>query len=178
MRAERVPCISIDQLRLQGPAGATAILDQACDGTPIVANAACDEDLEVLALGVQEAESRGKRFLYRTSASFVKVRGGIEDRPLLTRADMGPGPGAGLVIAGSYVARTTAQIDVLAKSGRVTPVEISVPALLAERETRSRGHPREPRGRGGHVRRFHRPRVHHPRAAVIRRTSWSRDGAS
>ena len=97
-----------------------------------MANAACDEDLEVLALGVQEAESAGKRFLYRTSASFVKVRGGIEDRPLLTRADMGPGPGAGLVIAGSYVARTTAQIDVLVKSGRVTPVEISVPALLAE----------------------------------------------
>jgi uncharacterized protein YgbK (DUF1537 family) len=132
VRAEQVPCISIDVLRLQGPDGAAALLAQARDGIPIVANAACDEDLEILALGVQDAERRGKRFLYRTSASFVKVRGGIEDRPLLTRADMGPGPGAGLVVAGSYVARTTAQIEVLVKSGRVTPIETSVPALLAE----------------------------------------------
>lgn len=130
--ADRVRCISIDLLRREGPGGVTALLEQARDGIPIVANAACDEDLEVLALGVQEAEARGKRFIYRTSASFVKVRGGVEDRPLLTRAEMGVGPGAGLVIAGSYVARTTAQIDALAKSGKITPIEISVPLLVAE----------------------------------------------
>jgi uncharacterized protein YgbK (DUF1537 family) len=86
----------------------------------------------VLALGVSEAEERGKRFIYRTSASFVKVRGGIEDRPLLTRAEMGHGPGAGLVIVGSYVARTTAQVDALIRSGRVLPIEISVPLLVVE----------------------------------------------
>jgi uncharacterized protein YgbK (DUF1537 family) len=134
--ADRVVCISIDQLRREGPGSVAALLGQARDGIPIVANAACDEDLEVLALGVGEAEERGKRFIYRTSASFVKVRGGIEDRALLTRAEMGPGPGGGLVIAGSYVARTTAQIDILAGSGRVVPIEISVPLLLAEESRR------------------------------------------
>jgi uncharacterized protein YgbK (DUF1537 family) len=112
------------------------VLEQARDGIPIIANAACDEDLEVLALGVREAEERGKRFIYRTSASFVKVRGGIEDKALLTRDEMGPGPGAGLIIAGSYVARTTAQIDELVGSGLVAVVEISVPLLLAEESRR------------------------------------------
>jgi uncharacterized protein YgbK (DUF1537 family) len=130
--ADTVRCISIELLRREGPGAVTALLEQARDGIPIVANAACDEDLEVLALGVREAEESGKRFIYRTSASFVKVRGGVDDRSLLTRAEMGPGPGPGLVIVGSYVARTTAQVDVLAKSGRVTPIEMSVPLLVAD----------------------------------------------
>ena len=130
--ADSVVCVSIDQLRGEGPAGVATLLGQAQGGVPIVANAASDEDLEVLALGVSEAEERGKRFIYRTSASFVKVRGGIEDRPLRTRAEMGPGPGAGLVIVGSYVARTTAQVDALVRSGRVLPIEISVPLLVVE----------------------------------------------
>jgi len=134
--AETVVCISIDQLRREGPGRVAAVLEQARDGIPIVANAACDEDLEVLALGVREAEGRGKRFIYRTSASFVKVRGGIEDRALLTRDEMGPGPGAGLIIAGSYVERTTAQIDTLVRSGLVVAFEISDPLLLAEESRR------------------------------------------
>jgi uncharacterized protein YgbK (DUF1537 family) len=134
--ADTVVCISIDLLRREGPGRVAAVLEQARDGIPIVANAACDEDLEVLALGVREAEERGKRFIYRTSASFVKVRGGIEDRALLTGDEMGPGPGAGLIIAGSYVERTTAQIDKLVGSGLVVAVEISVPLLLAEESRR------------------------------------------
>jgi uncharacterized protein YgbK (DUF1537 family) len=130
--AESVICISIEKLRGEGPGSVAALLAQARNGIPIVANAACDEDLEVLALGVREAEESGKRFIYRTSASFVKVRGGVEDRPLLTRAEMRPGQGAGLVVAGSYVARTTTQIDVLVRSHRAAPIEISVPLLIGE----------------------------------------------
>jgi uncharacterized protein YgbK (DUF1537 family) len=109
------------------------IVERARGGVPIVANAACDEDLEVLALGVLSAERRGKTFVYRTSASFVKVRGGIEDRPLLTRSEAAPGPGPGLVVAGSWVARTSAQIERLAAAGRVVSVEVSVPLLVSER---------------------------------------------
>ena len=34
------------------------------------------------------AEERGKKFIYRTSSSFVKVRGGVDDMPLLTRSEV------------------------------------------------------------------------------------------
>jgi len=132
VEAGSVICISLEQIRRGGPDRIAATLQEARGGIPIVANAACDEDLEVLALGVLSAEQSGKRFIYRTSASFVKVRGGVDDRALLTRLEVRPGPGPGLVVAGSYVARTTAQIDRLVAAGRATPVEISVPLLLSE----------------------------------------------
>ena len=40
-----------------------------------IANAAGSRDLEVLALGLLRAEERGKRFIIRCAASFVRVRG-------------------------------------------------------------------------------------------------------
>jgi uncharacterized protein YgbK (DUF1537 family) len=136
VRAEQVACISLQQIRGEGPRGVLAVLAEAHGGIPVVANAACDEDLEVLALGVQAAEERGKRFIYRTSASFVKVRAGVPDRALLTRAEMKPGPGPGLVIAGSYVETTSRQIDALVRSSPVLPVVMSVQRLLDQRARR------------------------------------------
>jgi uncharacterized protein YgbK (DUF1537 family) len=131
--ARTVICISLGDIRRGGPDRVCEILEQARGGVPIIANAACDEDLEVLALGVLSAERRGKIFIYRTSASFVKVRGGVDDRQLLTRSEIGPGLEPGLVVAGSWVARTTEQVERLAATGRVAPVEASVPLLVSGR---------------------------------------------
>ena len=129
-RAGEVRAISLDALRTGGVDYAAAVLADATGGAPIVGNAACYEDLEVLALGVAQAEQAGKRFIYRTAASFVKVRGGIEDRALLGRAELQRREGAGLIVAGSYVAKTTRQIESALDSGRVEGVELSVEALL------------------------------------------------
>jgi uncharacterized protein YgbK (DUF1537 family) len=129
-KAADVACISLDDVRRGGPERVCRILAAAHGGAPVVVNAACDEDLEVAALGASAAEESGKRLLYRTSASFVKVRAGIEDRPLLTREEMGPGSAAGIVVVGSYVARTTSQVDRLVESDRAQPVEIPVDGLL------------------------------------------------
>jgi uncharacterized protein YgbK (DUF1537 family) len=61
------------------------------------------------------------------------VRAGIAPRALLTRADLGlPSTGAGLVIAGSYVPKTSAQLDALFKETAIIPLEVSVPRLLDE----------------------------------------------
>ena len=124
-------CISLEDIRNGGPDTVALILSKARGFVPVVANAACDEDLEVLALGVQAAEEQGKRLLYRTSASFVKVRAGVEDKPLLTRSEMRPGAGPGLIIVGSYVERTSRQVQRLIDSASVLAVEISVLCSLA-----------------------------------------------
>jgi uncharacterized protein YgbK (DUF1537 family) len=131
VRAHQVICISLEDIRGGGPDTVALILSEARGFVPVVANAACDEDLEVLALGVQAAEEQGKKLLYRTSASFVKVRAGMEDKPLLTRREMRPGAGPGLIIVGSYVERTSRQVQRLIDSASVLAVEISVPLLLA-----------------------------------------------
>ena len=41
--------------------------------------------MEVFVRGLLAAEAAGKRFLYRTAASFVQVRAGIEPRSLAHR---------------------------------------------------------------------------------------------
>ena len=50
---------------------------------PVVINAAGYGDMAVVVLGLLRAEAAGKRFLYRTAASFVRLRGAVEKKPLL-----------------------------------------------------------------------------------------------
>jgi uncharacterized protein YgbK (DUF1537 family) len=129
--ADRVASISISSLRQGGPREVTRQLLGLPRGAVCIANAASYRDLEVLVLGLLSAEAQGRRYLYRTAASFVRVRAGIAPRPLLSRADLHlPAQGAGLVIAGSYVARTTAQIDALLRETGICRVEVQVNALL------------------------------------------------
>jgi uncharacterized protein YgbK (DUF1537 family) len=131
--AAEVQSISLETLRRGGPNAVTRQLLELPKGSICFVNAASYRDLEVLVLGLLEAEDAGKRYLYRCAASFVRVRAGIAPRPLLTREDFSlPSSGAGLVIAGSYVPKTSAQLDTLFGQTRITPIEVSVPQLLDE----------------------------------------------
>ena len=65
-----------------------------------------------LVAGVLQAEAAGKRFLFRTAASFVKVRGAISPEPLLAadRLFVGEPPACGgLVVIGSYIQKSSEQ---------------------------------------------------------------------
>lgn len=129
-RAEDVRSVSIEDIRLGGPGAVEEALLAAADSRPVVVNAACYEDLEVFVLGLIAAESRGKRFIYRCAAPFVKARGGIVDRPLLTAVEIGASGGPGLVVVGSYVGKTTGQLEALLASGSCEGIELSVPDVL------------------------------------------------
>ena len=133
-KAEDVRSISLETIRTGGPEAVTAELMHASDGRPVIVNAARYEDLEVFVLGLLAAESKGNRFIYRCAAPFVKVRGGIEDRPLLTAEEIGAPGGAGLIVAGSYVGKTSRQLENLLETGLATGIEIRVEALLREAE--------------------------------------------
>ena len=132
-RAEEVVSISIEDLRIGGAESAAEKLLSVHNGVPVVANAACYEDLEIFILGLTEAEASGKRFIYRTAAPFVKVRAGIPDRPLLTAQEIGVESVQGLVVAGSYVGKTTRQLDALMESGLAVGTEMDVSAVLNPR---------------------------------------------
>ncbi len=123
--AENVMSIPLGLIR-QGPDGVTAQLLGASNGVPIVVNAAEYADLDIVSLAVQTAESRGKKFVYRCSASFLKSRGGFEDRPLLKHNDMLGKAGPGLIVAGSYVDKSSKQLQRLFDSALAKPVELRV----------------------------------------------------
>lgn len=134
-RAESVGSIDLPTIR-RGPEAVVAKLMRFPRGSVAVVNALAMRDIEVVVAAILEAEARGMRFLYRTAASFVRARAGLEKRPLLEGRDLVPKPGSagGLTVVGSYVSKTTQQLDCLLAAGEGYPLEIDVAALLAHGE--------------------------------------------
>ncbi len=131
--ASTVAAVSLEDIRRGGPAQVTARLMALTHGCVCVVNAASQRDLEVFVQGLLEAEARGRRFLYRTAASFVPICADITPRPLLAPAELAmPGSGGGLIIVGSHVPRTSSQLAALRSQPGVVSVEVHVPALLTE----------------------------------------------
>lgn len=131
--ASEVVSISIPDIRLGGPGRVADLLKTVGGGRPVVINAAAYSDLWVTVLGLLEAEAAGKRFIYRTSASFVRARAGISERGPLNRRDL-LGPLAppitnGLVIVGSHVQRTTDQLNRLLELPNLAPIDVDVNEL-------------------------------------------------
>ncbi|HWQ12195.1 MAG TPA: four-carbon acid sugar kinase family protein [Roseiflexaceae bacterium] len=124
-----VASISIDDIRRGGPERVAARLRAVPPGGVCIANAASERDLAVIALGVLALEDEGRPLMLRTAASFVAARLGLRRRPPLTAAELALPPGGGLVVAGSYVPSTTAQLEVLLAQPGVAGVELDVAAL-------------------------------------------------
>lgn len=131
VRAEEVLTVSIDDLRIGGPGRVESLLTRFSGGQIGVVNAASYSDLEVLVAGLLRAEAQGQRFLYRSAASFVRVRAGISPRALLTKPELQlPPRGGGLVVVGSHVPKTTAQLEALRAKAPIAGVEVQVDRLL------------------------------------------------
>ncbi|NLT73281.1 MAG: hypothetical protein GXX94_03695 [Chloroflexi bacterium] len=126
---DTVASISLADLRGGGPRRVEICLSELENAQPCIVNATCYRDLEVLVAALLASEAQGRRYLCRTAASFVRVRGGLDPAPLLTAADLG-GRRGGLIIAGSYVRRTTEQIKAARALKGVEPVELDVPGLF------------------------------------------------
>lgn len=129
---EEVRSVSLADIRGGGPRRVTELLQEAA-GRAVVVNAVSYADLEVFVLGLLDAEAAGRRFLYRTGPSFVRVRAGIEPRPVLRARDIYPDgdrPGFGLVVVGSHAALSTRQLEAAIALGGLHRIELSVPRLL------------------------------------------------
>jgi len=132
--AENVVFITIDELRGFETEKITNKLMGVSDFNKIVVNAECYGDIEIFTACVIKAINEGKRFVFRTAASFTKVIGNVTDKPLLTKADLcneGDRHG-GLIIVGSHVKKTTEQLAELQKLNGVMFVEFNQHLVLHE----------------------------------------------
>ena len=137
---DRVTSISLDDIRKGGSDAVTEKLLNLQKGSVIVVNAVVDEDMEVFMQGLMAARAQGKRYIYRTGAAFVSTRLGIDQIPPLTPQDLDmdisqSAPG-GLIIAGSYVPKTTAQLESLVegRGEKLTTITLQVEELLGSPE--------------------------------------------
>lgn len=129
--SKAVASISVEDIREGGPERVAVLLQNLKERHVCVVNAASDGDLETFTSGLLMAEASGKRFLYRTAASFVRIRAGMRPKPLLTSSDLAlPKSGGALIVVGSYVPRTTAQLDALRNRRGIVLIDVNAKALL------------------------------------------------
>ncbi|XP_060205429.1 uncharacterized protein LOC132633191 isoform X2 [Lycium barbarum] len=134
--ASSVSSISIHLVRKGGP---DAVCEHLCNlqkGSTCIVNAASERDMAVFAAGMIQAELKGKHFLCRTAASFVSARVGIIQKSPILPNDIGINRerNGGLIVVGSYVPKTTKQVEELKlQYGHVLKtIEISVNKVAME----------------------------------------------
>lgn len=138
--AGSVIVLDLDIIRASTDPQATAnaiadAIEPATDSTPIVADIVTENDLRALSLGLEEAERRGKKLLYRVGPPFGRARIGQEIRTELSGAEAyagnTPSEAGGLIVVGSHVGVTTRQLKALTdQHSAARIVEIDVEKLL------------------------------------------------
>ncbi|KAE8324196.1 hypothetical protein BDV39DRAFT_217266 [Aspergillus sergii] len=141
-RPEQLHSISIHDIRVGGPEAVFKKLMNIPRGGVVIVNAAAESDMHVFVAGLLLAEAKGKHFLYRTGAAFVSTRLGIRSKSPITASELQlpiPRETGGLIIAGSYVPKTTAQLNVLTskrgQTGQLVILEMDVEELIASPES-------------------------------------------
>jgi len=133
--ATSVRSLSLEEIRKNGPDHIAEKMAECKPGSVCVVNAVDYRDLEVVTLGLLQARQEERRFLFRTAASFVRVRAGLTARQLLTADEMNiTGSTGGLVIVGSHVPRSSQQLVHLLQHGNVQGIELNVNKILSPQE--------------------------------------------
>lgn len=129
--AVEVASVTLDDIRLGGPQRVAEKLKKCKPGSTCIVNAASYKDLEVFAMAVMLAEAGGRKFLYRSSATFVPIRAGMVSGRIFEpkRTDTAAGSGS-LVVVGSHVPKTTTQLNSLLAQKEFSTLEIDVAPIV------------------------------------------------
>ena len=125
---DHIASVSVQMLRQQAPEAIKTILEQP-NTTHIVVNATSYNDLQVIALVI--LQNTGS-FIFRTAASFINTISGIALRSCLSKNQIlgKPTQNGALVIVGSYVPKTTAQLEHVKKNCNAVFLELEVSNVL------------------------------------------------
>ena len=88
--ADQVHSITLEDIRRGGPQRVAEILAGVAGGAFVVVNATDYADLEIVVLGLLDAEEQGRSFLYRTGPSFPRPLAGLEPQKRSRRRRSGP----------------------------------------------------------------------------------------
>lgn len=124
----KIAVISIDTLRNESAEHIKSILEQS-GISHIVVNATSHNDLQAIAHAALQSKGR---LIYRTAASFVNAISGIEPKPCLGKNEIlaNQQTGGALIIVGSYVPKTTQQLNHLKENYPAVFLELDVSKVL------------------------------------------------
>ncbi|KAM3433913.1 hypothetical protein NHJ13734_006253 [Beauveria thailandica] len=135
--------ISLENIRRGGPlAVAKRLLSvPSSPNLVVIVNAVVDADMHIFVAGLLQAQQHGRRYLFKTGAAFVSSRLAILAIPPLTLEALGidkfaASTSGGLVLAGSYVPKTTAQLQRLRerRGNQLHVIELPVTQLVSSAE--------------------------------------------
>ncbi|MFY0628423.1 MAG: hypothetical protein JXR07_19155 [Reichenbachiella sp.] len=98
----------------------------------LIINAVNKSDLERAVLALFMAQKKGASFIFRTAASIVSILGGVTQKPLLESEDFNKHSNGGLIVVGSYVPKTTEQLNFLLEQHTLKVFEVDVATILKE----------------------------------------------
>ncbi|MDY7028446.1 MAG: four-carbon acid sugar kinase family protein, partial [Spirochaetota bacterium] len=127
-REDGIRSISLELIRNQGVEAVAQLLRGVSDGRYVVVNAETYADLDVVTSAVRATIGEGRRFLFHTAASFVRSMMQQKEKMIDFSSYSG---GPGVVIVGSYVARTARQLKQLLALTTVQGVPASVEEILS-----------------------------------------------
>ncbi len=132
-KAKDVVSIDINLLRQGGALRVCETLLALKPGSTAVVDSLSYRDQEVFVCGLLDAIMQGRKFVYRSSASFVRVRAGLEARDPLFESEYAPLQNAmsgGLVVFGSHTQFSAKQLEVLLQVEGVQGIEANASLLL------------------------------------------------
>jgi uncharacterized protein YgbK (DUF1537 family) len=130
VKADDVKSLSLEDLRIKSPQLVRDKINEMPDGSTCIVNAASYRDLQVFALALLTSN---KKVVLRTAASIVPVLAGLDPKPLLNACDFDiQNAGGVFMIVGSYVPKTTAQLEELKKEKALQIMEVNVHRILSE----------------------------------------------
>ena len=130
IRREQVGRIDVATIALGPDAIADRLVEMAGGFRVVTIDAAKREHVAAVAEGARRAEGRGATLLARTAADYAAARAGIEPIPPLDAQALGLREGPVLTVVGSYVDRTTRQLERLQALPDLEIVEVDVEALI------------------------------------------------
>ena len=132
--ADRIVCITLEQLRSKDIGGIVSALTTTKDFCRYCVDALDYSDVVTFCIALYLAMQKGRRFVFRTAASFVKVMGGISDQPLLSFEKSENNRMGGLVVVGSHTDKTTRQLEKLLKMPGTVRIPFRAETLLQGEE--------------------------------------------
>ncbi len=136
IKAAEVISFSLEQLRTQEPDSLCKQIISIKPNCYCIFNAIDYSDLDKVTRALLLAERKCKKILYRTSSSFIPSYIGLLPKELLTKKDMGPmdKKKGGVVIVGSYVPKSSVQLDyLLGYVDAENTIELNVNHLINKR---------------------------------------------
>jgi uncharacterized protein YgbK (DUF1537 family) len=126
--ADRVLRLSLPDIRQGCLAKLLTLENNIC----VVVDSETQADMNLFARDVLQAVQMGKKFLFRSAASLLTALAQLPPQPVppTAMAEYRPTSAPGVILVGSHVRKTTAQLEELLQEPQLVPIELAVAKLL------------------------------------------------